>query len=41
MDAEEDARAFAGPAGVWGVIGIGLCVLLLGRAASQVRLRRA
>jgi hypothetical protein len=28
--------AYAGPAGVWGVIGIGLCVLLLGRAASQV-----
>jgi hypothetical protein len=33
--------AFAGPAGVWGVIGIGLCVLLLGRAADQVRLRHA
>jgi hypothetical protein len=33
--------AFAGPAGVWGVIGIGLCVLLIGRAADQVRLRHA
>ncbi len=33
--------AFAGPAGVWAVIGIGLCVLLLGRVAVQLRLRRA
>ncbi len=33
--------AFAGPAGVWAVIGIGLCVLLLSRAAAQVWLRRA
>lgn len=33
--------SFAGPAGVWAVIGIGLCVLLLARAAGQVWLRRA
>jgi hypothetical protein len=33
--------AFAGPAGVWSVMGIGLCVLLLGYAAALVRLRRA
>jgi hypothetical protein len=33
--------AFAGPAGVWGVIGVGLCVLLVGYAAVQLRLRRA
>jgi hypothetical protein len=33
--------AYAGPAGVWGVVGIGLCVLLIGRAADQVWLRHA
>lgn len=33
--------SFAGPAGVWAVIGIGLSVLLLARAAGQVWLRRA
>jgi hypothetical protein len=33
--------AYAGPAGVWAVIGIGLCVLLLSRAAAQLWLRRA
>jgi hypothetical protein len=33
--------AFAGPVGVWGVIGIGLCALLLAWAAIQVWLRRA
>ena len=33
--------SFAGPAGVWAVIGIGLCVLLLARAGGQVWLRRA
>jgi hypothetical protein len=32
--------AYAGPAGVWGVIGIGLSVLLLGLAATQVRALR-
>jgi hypothetical protein len=33
--------AFAGPAGVWAVIGIGLCVLLLSRTAAELWLRRA
>jgi hypothetical protein len=33
--------AFAGPAGVWGVMGIGLCVLILGYAGALVRLRHA
>jgi hypothetical protein len=33
--------AFAGPAAVWAVVGIGLCVLLLVRAAAQVWLRWA
>jgi hypothetical protein len=33
--------AFAGPAGVWGVIGIGCSLLLLGFAVTQVWLRRA
>jgi hypothetical protein len=33
--------AFAGPAGVWAVIGIGLCALILARAGTQVWLRRA
>jgi hypothetical protein len=33
--------AYAGPSAVWGVVGIGLCVLLLGRAADQVWLRHA
>jgi hypothetical protein len=33
--------AFAGPAGVWAVIGIGLCLLLLSRAVAQLWLRRA
>ena len=33
--------AYAGPAGVWGVVGIGLSVLLLGSAADEVRLRHA
>ena len=35
------AAAFTGPADVWAVIGIGLCVLLLVRAASQVWVRHA
>jgi hypothetical protein len=33
--------SFAGPADVWAVIGIGLCVLLLARAATRVWQRRA
>jgi hypothetical protein len=33
--------AYAGPSAVWGVVGIGLCVLLLGRAADQVWLPHA
>jgi hypothetical protein len=33
--------SFAGPAGVWGVTGVGLCVLLLVGAAAQLRRRRA
>lgn len=33
--------SFAGPAGVWGVMGIGLCVLLLVRTSAQVWLRWA
>jgi hypothetical protein len=33
--------AFAGPAGVWAVTGIGLCALILARAGTQVWLRRA
>ena len=33
--------SFAGPAGVWGVIGVGLCALLLIGAAAQLRQRRA
>jgi hypothetical protein len=33
--------AFAGPAGVWGVVGIGLGVLLLGYAATMVWQQRA
>jgi hypothetical protein len=33
--------SFAGPAGVWGVIGVGLCGLLLVGAAAQLWLRRA
>lgn len=33
--------AFAGPAGVWAVVGIGLCALLLSRAGTQFWLRRA
>ena len=34
--------AFAGPAGVWGVTGVGLCVLLLiGAAVSRLSRRRA
>ncbi len=33
--------AFAGPAGVWGVVGAGLCVLLLLGTAAQIRQRRA
>lgn len=32
--------SFAGPRAVWGVIGIGLCALLLVGAAAQVRERR-
>ncbi len=38
--------AFAGPAGVWGVVGVGLCILLLlgtaapAPAAPRVRRRR-
>ena len=31
--------AFAGPAAVWAVVGTGLCVLLLARAAAQIWLR--
>ena len=33
--------AFAGPSGVWGVAGLGLCALLVFRAIAQVWLRRA
>jgi len=33
--------AFAGPSGVWGVAGLGLCALLVLRAMAQVWLRRA
>jgi hypothetical protein len=33
--------AFAGPAGVWGVVGVGFCALLVCRAVAQVWLRRA
>ena len=33
--------AFAGPAGVWGVAGVGLCAVLVCRAIAQVWLRRA
>jgi hypothetical protein len=33
--------AFAGPAGVWGVAGVGLCAVVVGRAIAQVWLRRA
>lgn len=33
--------AFAGPAGVWAVIGLGLCVMLLGRAIAQLWLLNA
>ena len=33
--------SFAGPAGVWGVVGVGLCVLLLLSAAARTRQRRA
>jgi len=33
--------SFAGPAGVWGVIGVGLCVLVLVGAAAQLRQRHA
>ena len=32
--------AFAGPAGVWGVAGVGCCALLVCRAIVQVGLRR-
>ena len=33
--------AFAGPAGVWGVAGVGVCAAILCRAIVQVWLRRA
>jgi hypothetical protein len=33
--------AFAGPAGVWGVAGVGCCAALVCRAIAQVWLRRA
>src|SRR5439155_1030645 len=33
--------AFAGPAGVWGVAGAGICAVLVCRAIVQVWLRRA
>jgi hypothetical protein len=33
--------AYAGPVGVWGVMGVGLCVLLVGRAVTQVWMRHA
>jgi hypothetical protein len=33
--------AFAGPADVWGVVGIGLCTLLLAGSAAQLRRSRA
>lgn len=33
--------AFAGPAGVWGVAGVGICAVLVCRAIAQVWLRRA
>jgi hypothetical protein len=32
--------AFAGPAGVWGVAGVGFCVVLICRAIAQAWLRR-
>jgi hypothetical protein len=32
--------AFAGPAGVWGVAGVGICAVLVCRAIAQVWLRR-
>jgi hypothetical protein len=33
--------AFAGPSGVWGVAGVGICAVLVCRAMAQVWLRRA
>ena len=33
--------SFAGPADVWGVIGVGLCVLVLVGTAARIRQRRA
>ena len=33
--------AFAGPAGVWGVAGVGICAVVVCRAIAQVWLRRA
>src|SRR5207249_1984083 len=33
--------AFAGPAGVWGVAGAGICAVLVCRAIAQVWLRRS
>jgi hypothetical protein len=33
--------AFAGPAGVWGVAGVGICAVLVCRAIAQAWLRRA
>ena len=34
------AAAFAGPAGAWGIAGLGLCLAFLGHAAATVWLRR-
>jgi hypothetical protein len=33
--------SFTGPAGVWAVVGIGLCLLLVSRAGTELWLRRA
>jgi hypothetical protein len=33
--------AFAGPSGVWGVVGVGICAVVVCRAIAQVWLRRA
>ena len=33
--------AFAGPAGSWAVAGVGLCAVLVGKAAAVARRQRA
>ena len=35
------AGAFAGPAGSWAVAGLGLCAVLLAKAAAVARQQRA